>query len=96
MSDIAAILGDSAQQLIAEGAPYELSEQSIDGINYRLYSQAPATMKDLLDAGRIHGDATFLVYEGEKWSFNHFYQQVDAIAYQLVNRYQVKKGDRIA
>jgi long-chain acyl-CoA synthetase len=96
MSDIAAILADSAQQLTEAGAPYELSEQSIEGINYRLYTQAPATMKELLDAGRVHGDATFLVYEDEQWSFTRFYQQVDAIAYQLVNRYGVKKGARIA
>lgn len=96
MSDIAAILADSAQQLIKAGAPYELSEQSIGGIDYRLYTQAPATMKELLDAGRAHGDAIFLVYEGEEWSFNQFYQQVDAIGYQLINRYGIKKGDRVA
>lgn len=96
MSDIAATLSESAQQLTTAGAPYELAEQTINGIDYRLYSQAPATMKELLDAGRVHGDASFLVYEDEEWSFNRFYQQVDAIGYQLVNRYGIKKGDRIA
>ncbi len=96
MSDIVATLAESAQQLIQADAPYEIIEQDIDGIAYRLYRQAPHSVKELLDAGRAHGDNIFLSYEGEEWSFKRFFQQADTIAYQLVNRYGVKKGDRIA
>ncbi len=96
MTDIVAKLATSTEQLTQPGMPFEIEERDIGGVSYRLYKQAPATAKELLDAGRSHGDRTFLVFEGEEWSFDDFYRQVDAIGHQLVNRYGVAKGQRIA
>lgn len=95
MSSLADSIADAVQQLTQVGAPYELVEQTIGGQDYRLYKQVPASFKELLDVGRAHGDAVFIDYEGEEWTFKQFYQQADAIAYQLVNRYGIEKGDRI-
>lgn len=96
MSDIAKALTDATGQLTQKGAPFALEDVKIDGINYRFYSQAPDTVRELLAVGRSHGDAEFIVYEGESWSFNKFFEDVDAIAHQLVNHYGVNKGDRVA
>ena len=49
-----------------------------------------------MSAGRGHGDATLIVYEDERWTFNEFYQKVDSLRSWLVNEKQIKNGDRVA
>jgi acyl-CoA synthetase (AMP-forming)/AMP-acid ligase II len=96
MSDIKAKLDESIAQLTSPGAPWELAEQTINNIPYRIFKNAPDTVKALIDEGRKHGDNEFIIYEGERWTFNTFFQKADQISYQLINRYGVKKGDRVA
>lgn len=96
MSDLRAKLTESTAQLTGEGSPWELEEKSINNIPYRLYKNAPQTVKELIDAGRQHGDKDFLIYEGERWSFNDFFKKVDQLSFQLLNQYGINKGDRIA
>ena len=90
------LLRKSAEQMMAPGLPYEIEEREFDGIRYRTFKNTKTTVKELLDSGRAHGDVAFIVYEEENYSFKDFFAQVDAIGYQLVNRYGVKKGDRVA
>ncbi len=89
-------LQESAGQLMQAGMPYEIEQRTIDGFDYRVFKHAANTFKELIDKGRAHGENSFIVYEDENYSFNEFFQQVDAIGHQLVNRYGVNKGDRIA
>lgn len=96
MSDIAQLLADATSQLTQDGAPYALTNLSVGGHDYRIYQTAPSSMRELLAAGRSHGDTCFIEYEDESWSFKRFYEHVDAIAYQLVHRYGIEQGDRIA
>ena len=76
------------QQLLQAGSPFELVEQQQDGRNYQVYKSAPHNVRDALAVGRQHGDNLFLQYQDEDWSFTRFFQQVDAIAFQLIQRYQ--------
>lgn len=96
MPTIAQALADATNQLTQTGGPFEIAEKSFAGHNYRVYKNTPATVRELLDVARDHGDACFLDYQGEQWTFKRFFQQVDTIACQLVHRYQVQPGDRIA
>lgn len=96
MSEIVQKLANASQQLTSEGAPWAITEKTLNGVSYPVFSQTPDTMKALLDAGRVHGDKSFLVYENEHYSFNDFYRISDAIAHQLVERFKVKQSDRIA
>lgn len=96
MSDIKAKLDECAAQLTAPGSPWETQSETIKGVEYTTYVQAPKSLKALLDAGRAHGDNEFLIYEQERLTFNDFFAQADALAYQLVEQLKVKKGDRIA
>lgn len=89
-------LRDSAEQMMQPGLPYELEESVFDGIRYRTFKNTPRTIKEILDRGRAHGDVSFIVYEDENYSFNDFFAQVDAIGYQLIHRYGINKGDRVA
>ena len=56
---------------------------------------APATLAEALAVARQHGDREFLIYEGERRSFNDLMDEADAIAAALQAR-GVRKGDRVA
>ncbi len=75
---------------------FALQDVTVDGLSYRAYTHAPKTLIDVLQSGRNHGDIDFIVYEGERYSYSRFYQQVDALAASLQNDYGIAKGDRVA
>lgn len=96
MTEIVAKLRESCEQLMQPGLPYETERIVVDGIAYTAYKNAPATLKEALDVGRDHGESPFIIYEQETFSFSEFFAQADAISHQLVHRYGVEKGDRVA
>lgn len=96
MTNIKAKIEESTAQLTAAGSPWETAKTTINGIEYTHYPNAPKTLKELIDAGRVHGDKEFLIYEGERLSFDDFFQKVDAMAFQLVNQLGLEPGDRAA
>lgn len=96
MSEIKAKLVESAAQLTAEGQPWEVVRNTVNGIEYNMYKNAPENLKALIDAGRNHGDNEFIIYQDERWTFNQFFAKVDALAYQLVNELGINAGDRVA
>ncbi|MCB1674711.1 MAG: acyl--CoA ligase [Halioglobus sp.] len=96
MSTIAAQLEQARTQLTQPGAPFELTTVESNGVNYRAFKNAPQTLAQLAESSRKLGDKCFLVYEDERWSYERFFQHVDALAQQLVYQYEIGKGDRVA
>jgi long-chain acyl-CoA synthetase len=96
MSDIALRLHEAAAQLTQPGGPHEMTTARVGGNAFRVYKNAPATLREALDAGRAHGEKIFVVYQQDRWSFNRFFAAADALGHQLVNHYGVTKGDRVA
>jgi len=95
-AEIVKKMAEATTQLTGAGAPWELETRSIDGVDLRLYKNAPKTLPELINAGRAHGDKEFIIFEGERWSFNDFFARADAIADVLQHRFSVRKGDRVA
>lgn len=83
-------------QLTAPGASFELTELSVNGQTLPAYRNAFASLPAMFDAGRVHGAREFMVYEGDRWTFDRFYQATDALAGRLQAEHGVKAGDRIA
>jgi len=81
--------------LTAPGTLFEMDEREIRGIRTRVWKNAPPTLRDLLVAGRAHGEKTFLVYDDERASFEGFARAALAIAHALLEE-GVRKGDRVA
>ena len=81
--------------LTAPGAPFEMETLSIRGVPTRTWKNAPPTLREVLAAGRAHGDKTFLVYEDERATFDAFHRAVAAFASEL-RAQGVEKGDRVA
>jgi long-chain acyl-CoA synthetase len=81
--------------LTAPGMPFEMEELDIGGVRIRCWKNAPPTLRSVLEAGRVHGEKIFLVYEDERASFEAFYRAVSALAHELRAK-GVQKGDRVA
>ena len=80
----------------APGAPFHISEASVFGTTRRVFTTVPPNMRFIFDAARAHGDRTFIVYESERSSFADTMASVDGLAYALLHRFGVVKGDRVA
>ena len=80
----------------APGQIFELIDAEVMGVKTQIFKNAPPHLGLVFAGARGHGDKTFLVYEGETWSFAKTMDHVDALAALLVNTYKVKKGDRVA
>ncbi len=83
-------------QLTSAGAPFERITVNVHGHNYLAYRNAFPNLPALINAGRAHGPREFMVYESERWTFDRFFQGVDALAANLQHQLGVKAGDRVA
>ncbi|WP_036555949.1 class I adenylate-forming enzyme family protein [Nocardioides insulae] len=84
------------QALTAPGAPFEMEIVEIDGRPTRAWKGALPSMRALLELSRTHGEATFIVYEDERYTYAEFYARAAAFARALTEDYGVGKGDRVA
>lgn len=89
-------LPEAVASLTAPGQLFEMEEAEIRGIPTRVWKNAPATLRDVLERSRAHGDATFLVYEDERLTFEEHYCAAAVMAQQLGDRFGIAKGDRVA
>ena len=80
----------------APGQIFELIDAEVMGVKTQIFKNAPAHLGQVFAGARGHGEKTFLVYEGESYSFTQAMDQIDALSNLLVNTYGVKKGDRVA
>ncbi len=80
--------------LTAPGQPYELMEVEQYGDTCRAFKNAPGSLRELYDQAR--SDATFIVYEDERLSFEDVWCQAGRLAACLVQDYGIRKGDRVA
>ena len=78
------------------GSMFEIVEAQVLGQTLRVFKNAPPSLRALFDAARGRGDAAFLVYEDEQWSFGRTLEHADAVAAALVEAWGVRKGDRVA
>jgi acyl-CoA synthetase (AMP-forming)/AMP-acid ligase II len=99
MNEVAALsanLRAATEQLTAPGAPFEMSERDVNGVMLRCYINAPANLREALDAGRAHGEKTAITYEDERYTFSDFFSAADRFSHYLVHEAGIRKGDRVA
>ena len=96
MNTIAETLAQIKAQLTGPGAPFELIDVDVDGRRLPAYRNARETIPDMINAARVHGDKTYIVYEGDTWSFNRLFAAADSLAWALREQFGVKPGDRVA
>ena len=88
---------EAVASLTAPGAEFELGSETIGGVEYRVFRNLPASLRDLYDQARQdHGEKDFLVYEDTRLTYSEAWDRAAAIAHCLVHRCGVGKGDRVA
>lgn len=85
---------EALAQLTAPGQDYELADGEVFGRSCRVFRGAPSTLRDLYRDGR--SDLPFLIYGDERRTFEQVWRQSCTLAHALVDRFGVKKGDRVA
>lgn len=81
------------QQLLSAQSPFALGE---DEQGRKYFINAPATLTEAIQAGRRHGDAPFLLWREQRYSFAEFYAAVDKLTAALQQRLQIQPGQRVA
>jgi long-chain acyl-CoA synthetase len=87
---------DAVAQITAPGERFETTELDIRGVPTVAFKTVPPTLRDLFDMTRAYGDATYLVYEDERSTFDEVFAAADAVSAALVAHYGVARGDRVA
>lgn len=82
-SELAAQAAALRTRLTAAGSPFELEQVQVGGQALPAYKNAFSTLPALINAGRAHADREFMVYEGERWTFERFFAATDALAARL-------------
>lgn len=82
------------QQLTGAGSPFEVVTPADGGPKY--FRHAAQNLLAAIDAGRTHGDREFLIWEQQRLTFDEFFDQVDRLAGQLVQRFDLRPGARVA
>ena len=96
MSKFSAPIDQAIKAVTAPGSPFEITQYQSQGVDYRIYANAPKNLIELLAPGRGFTDQEFIIYQDQRWTFSHFHRQTDLIAVQLIRRFKIQKGDRIA
>ena len=81
--------------LTGPGGPFEIGPVVVGGQELRVYTTAPATLRDVWLASAAHGDAAFLVYQDERTTYAEAHGQVRRLAAHLAAA-GIGKGDRVA
>jgi long-chain acyl-CoA synthetase len=87
---------EAATAVTAPGQRFEIEEIEVRGVPTKVFKNAPLTLASIFNSARDRGDATFLVYEDERWSFADVMAAVDGLAAALYEQYGVRKGDRVS
>jgi long-chain acyl-CoA synthetase len=82
--------------LCSPGLPFEIEQVEVEGRCIRSWKNAAPSMSALVENSREYGDMDFIVYKDERLSFAEHYRKVAAVAHQLIDRFGIMQGDRVA
>lgn len=85
---------EAIARLTAPGEPSEIIEGKLWGRPCRMFRNTPRNLRELFESTR--SDATFLVYDSERYTFDETQRAAARVSNLLINRYGIRKGDRVA
>jgi long-chain acyl-CoA synthetase len=87
---------EAIAMLTAPGAPFEIAEAEADAGAPRVWAKAPRSLVEVLERTRKRGDAEFLVYGDDRYTFAEHLRAVGGLARWLASERGIGKGDRVA
>src|SRR5438445_3853468 len=88
-------IAEAHARLTAPGERLEIEEIPIRGILTKVWKNAPPTLRDVFLNARGFPDGEFLVYEGDRATYEAFARATLTLAHRLIAD-GVEKGDRVA
>jgi long-chain acyl-CoA synthetase len=73
----------SARELLGPGGAYELVEAEINGVRLPTLKNAPLHLREYYQASLESADATFYVFEDERYTFADAWRQAERVASAL-------------
>jgi len=83
-------------RLTGSDGPFLVGPATIDGVDQMVYLNAPDSLRDVLVTGARWGDRRAITYEDESRTWAEHMNLVARFAAILVERYGIRKGDRVA
>jgi len=77
------------------GDLFEIATVEIRGVPTKVFVHAPPSLRAVWDLSAVHGDADYLVYEGERTTYADAHRQVRAVA-RWLTELGIGQGDRVA
>jgi long-chain acyl-CoA synthetase len=88
-------IAETYEILTAPGTPFEMEEKLVRGRRVRVYRNARNSLREIFDLGRSWGAREFIVYEGERQTYEAHFKAAGRLGRIFAERYGVTKGDRI-
>ncbi|MCA1228079.1 class I adenylate-forming enzyme family protein [Saccharopolyspora sp. 6M] len=82
--------------LTGPGGEFELVDAEVRGIPMRVYATGPQTLRDVLISTAAHGDADYLVFGEQRWSYAEHLRTAAGLARSLRADFGLDPGDRVA
>ena len=82
--------------LTQKGAQFETETRVVNGVEMKVWKNAPPTLRAVLELSRGHGNLPFLVYEDDRLTFAEHYAAAAMLAHRMRDRFGIEKGDRVA
>ncbi|MGI9645345.1 MAG: class I adenylate-forming enzyme family protein [Ilumatobacteraceae bacterium] len=83
-------------ELTAPGAQFAMSEIEVLGVPIRVFDAAPPSMRAVWELARAHGDADYVVFEDERFTYAEADAIIRSLAHVLREEHGVVPGDRVA
>jgi acyl-CoA synthetase (AMP-forming)/AMP-acid ligase II len=88
-------LHETIAGMTAPGQMFEIKEVEVRGHPVKTWASAPGSLRDVWLNTAGHGDADYLVYRDERWTYAHAHEQVARIANWLVSK-GIRQHDHVA
>jgi len=85
---------EAVDHVLKTNPMFEVGETEIRGVVYRVFKNAPPSLRDLFSFAALHGDKDFIVYAGERYSFMEAAGTSFRFAHAL-EKMGVKPGERV-
>ncbi|MCI4646256.1 MAG: acyl--CoA ligase [Hyphomonadaceae bacterium] len=82
--------------LAAESSPVAIKDAVVNGVEMKVYANAPGTLRDILEASAAFGARDFLIYQDERVTFDTHYRAATNFAHTLRDTFAIQAGDRVA
>ena len=82
--------------LTGPGDHFEIEEVMIDGRPVKTWKNAKQNLREFVNGSLEYGDTDYIVLNDERLSFNDHFRQVARMSNALIDKFGIRKGDRVA